>query len=489
MPGVTKVQPNHVITLDATWKVQDPVKRAALQKRLRPRDGGGGLPGLPGLPGGDDGGGGIPGLPGFPGGGDGGGGIPGIPGFPGGGDGGGGIPGIPGFPGGGDGGGGIPGIPGFPGGGGGGTVADNPPFPTSGSGGSGPDPLASKQWGMQQIGAPSAWGATKGASNVIVAVIDTGVDYTHEDLVDNIWHNPGEMGKDAQGRDKSSNQIDDDGNGFIDDVIGWDFADNDNKPYDMAADISQMLNGGNPGHGTHCAGNVAARADNGKGIAGVAPGVRVMPVRFIATNGQGDTANAVKAIRYAVTMGAKVLSNSWGSEGDDPNDPSGNQALKDAIVFARDQGVLFVAAAGNGHNGVGYNNDTDPKPGVPASYAIENIISVAAIDSSGNLGSFSNWGQKTVHLAAPGVKIFSTVVQSAKYSDTIDLGIMQAPWDGTSMATPHVAGAAALYWSIHPEKSWREVKAAIIGSVKKTSVLAGKTVSGGQLDVQALSKY
>jgi subtilisin family serine protease len=368
---------------------------------------------------------------------------------------------------------------------------DNPPIPTTGSGGTGDDPMYSKQWGMNQMHVKESWSATKGVRDMVVAVIDTGVMYTHEDLVDNIWHNPGEMGMDAAGKDKSSNGVDDDGNGYVDDVIGWDFASNDNKPFDFTAPLlDQLFSGGNPGHGTHCAGNVGARSDNGKGIAGVAPGVQIMPLRFITEKGQGTTADAVKAIKYAVTMGAKVMSNSWGSEGDDPNDGD-TKALKDAIQMAQDHGVLFIAAAGNGHQGVGYNNDTDSKPGVPASYDMDNIISVAAIDVNGALGSFSNWGLRTVDLAAPGVKVFSTVTNSAKYTDTVvDIpGSITATWDGTSMATPHVAGAAALYWSAHPEKSWSDVKAAILGSVKKTAALNGKMVSGGQLDVGQLMAH
>ena len=138
-------------------------------------------------------------------------------------------------------------------------AADNPAFPVSGSGGSGADTHFSKQWGMSDIGVTQAWNqsGTKGKDDVIVAVIDTGVDYTHEDLVDNLWRNPGEMGKDANGKDRSTNGIDDDNNGFVDDVLGWDFATNDNKPYDLAKKGFEILMGGNPGHGTHCAGNVA----------------------------------------------------------------------------------------------------------------------------------------------------------------------------------------------------------------------------------------
>lgn len=361
-------------------------------------------------------------------------------------------------------------------------AADNPPIPTSGSGGSGADPLFSKQWGMNQMGVQTAWGTTKGRPDVIVGVIDTGVDYTHEDLVDNMWHNPGEI---------PDNGIDDDHNGYVDDIVGWDFVANDNKPYDLTASMMDMLlSGGNPGHGTHCAGNVAARGDNGKGISGVAPNVRIMALRFISEKGQGTTADAIKAIKYGVDNGAKVLSNSWGSTGDDGGQES--RALQDAIAYCESKGVLFVAAAGNGdQQGIGYDNDSNAKPAFPATYTNDIIVSVAAIDEAGALGKFSNWGLRSVDLAAPGVKVFSTVTQSEKYSDTVvDIpGLMTATWDGTSMATPHVAGAAALYISAHPEKSWRDVKNALLASVKKTPVLSSKVVSGGQLNVSDLMRF
>ncbi|MBO9666325.1 MAG: S8 family serine peptidase [Bdellovibrio sp.] len=358
---------------------------------------------------------------------------------------------------------------------------DNPAIPDAPQATTGPDPLFPKQWGMLNIGVEEAWKVTKGSQDMIVAVLDTGVDYTHEDLVANLWRNPKEI---------PNNGIDDDGNGYIDDVIGWDFAANDNKPYDLTMEpLDILFKGGNPGHGTHCAGNVAARGDNGKGIAGAAPNVKIMALRFLSEKGEGTTADAIKAIKYAVDNGAKVLSNSWGSEGEDPNDGAENKALRDVIQYAQDKGALFIAAAGNGHSGVGYNNDTDAKPGYPASYTNENIISVAAIDSKDQLGSFSNWGPTTVDIGAPGVQIFSTMVDN-KYSDVvIDLYGFKAYWDGTSMATPHVAGAAALYWSAHPEKAWQDVKAAILGSAKKVDSLQGKVVSDGKLDAAALLKF
>lgn len=366
------------------------------------------------------------------------------------------------------------------------AAKDNPAIPGTGNGGSGPDPLANKQWGMNDIGAKAGQKDARG-EGVIVAVIDTGVDYTHEDLIDNMWRNQGETGKDAQGRDKATNGVDDDGNGYIDDTIGWDFVTNDNKPFDLSAGvISMIIAGGNPGHGTHCAGNVAAVAGNGKGVSGVAPGAKIMALRFLSEKGQGDTAGAIKAIDYAVRNGAKVLSNSWGSEGEDANAPE-NKALKESIAAAERAGVLFIAAAGNGHSGMGYDNDTDSAPGYPASYDHENIISVAALDSKDRLASFSNWGLRSVDIGAPGVKVFSTTVGS-KYSDTVlnILGVIKATWDGTSMAAPHVSGAAALYWSKHPNATWREVKDAIMTSARPIDSMRGKSVTGGKLNVESL---
>lgn len=365
---------------------------------------------------------------------------------------------------------------------------DNPEIPLTGKGGSGSDPLFNKQWGMIDNNVQAAWNksGTKGSQDVIVAVIDTGVDYTHEDLVDNMWRNPGEMGTDANGQSRATNGVDDDGNGFVDDVVGWDFGKDDNKPYDLHKTGFELLLGGNPGHGTHCAGNVAATGDNGKGIAGVAPNVKIMAMRFLTEDGQGSIDGAIGAIKYAVDNGAQILSNSWGSEGDG-GDQQASQALQDAIQYAADNNVLFVAAAGNGHQGKGYDNDSDPKPAYPASYPQENIISVAALDKTDQMGSFSNWGRNTVDIGAPGVAVFSTVPDNVYQDTVIDIpGLITATWDGTSMATPHVAGAAALYLSKNPNASWREIKDAIMRSATPIGAMSGKSVSGGKLNVNGL---
>jgi subtilisin family serine protease len=369
--------------------------------------------------------------------------------------------------------------------------ADNPAIPAISTPGIGADSLFSSQWGMSDNNVVTGWKGTKG-EGFVVAVLDSGVDYTHEDLVDNMWHNPGETGVDSQGRDKATNGVDDDGNGYIDDVVGWDFVSNDNKPFDLSVTpIELLMGGGNPGHGTHCAGNIAARGDNGKGIAGVAPKAQIMALRFLSEKGEGSTEAAVKAIQYSIKMGVKVSSNSWGSSGEDPADAVGNKALRDVLEEARLAGQLFVAAAGNGDaQGKGYDNDTNAAPAYPSSYPDEHILSVAAIDKTDGIGTFSNWGPGSVDIGAPGVAIFSTMVEN-QYSDKVvsmpEFGI-EATWDGTSMATPHVAGAAALYWADHPKATALEVKKAIMESAKPITSLAGKVVTGGKLSVEQLMR-
>lgn len=253
-------------------------------------------------------------------------------------------------------------------------------------------------WGLNNdvhpgvdIDAPEAWDITQGSEDIIVAVIDTGVYIYHPELKDRMWKNNGEIGTDSNGRNKSYNHIDDDGNGYVDDVNGWNFYRDSKYVYNDEYDDE---------HGTHVAGTIAASA-NSDGVIGVAPNVKIMPLKFLGPNG-GTTADAIKAINYAKNMGAKIVNASWGG----PPEGNGNDILlKEAI---EQSGMLFVAAAGNGdEHGIGYDIDTTPD--YPASYDSNNILTVAAVDSSGNLADFSNYGAVSVDIGAPGVDIYSTV--------------------------------------------------------------------------------
>ncbi|MGA1843787.1 MAG: choice-of-anchor D domain-containing protein, partial [bacterium] len=294
------------------------------------------------------------------------------------------------------------------------------------------------------IDAPEAWDTHTGTGNILVGVIDTGIDYTHPDLVDNIWTNPGEI---------PGNGIDDDGNGYVDDVYGWDFCNDDNDPWD------------DHGHGTHCAGTIAATGNNGIGVVGVSWKAGLVALKCLDWSGSGWTSDAVDAVAYANAMGIPVTSNSWGGG---PYD----QALKDVIDAAGSLGYLFVAAAGNS----GMNNDV--LPDYPSGYDCENIIAVAATDHNDQLASFSNYGPITVDLGAPGVDIYSCLpLEGYAYKS------------GTSMAAPHVAGAAALVWSHNPGLSGAQVKAAILEGVDVVPSLTGMVLSEGRLNVnQALEK-
>ncbi|MFQ5824223.1 MAG: S8 family peptidase [bacterium] len=309
------------------------------------------------------------------------------------------------------------------------------------------DPRFSSLFGLDNIDAPEAWDIQTGSKSIIVGVIDTGADHGHEDLQANIWKNPGESGD-----SKENNNVDDDGNGLVDDFQGWDFINNDNNPFD------------DNDHGTHVSGTIGAVGNNSKGVVGVNWNVSIMPLKFLGADGSGTSADAIEAILYATNMGAKVLSNSWGGGGF-------SRALEDAIKFANQNGVIFVAAAGNESN----NNDSFPT--YPANYEIENVISVAASTKKDNLAGFSNWGKKTVDLAAPGADILSTFPRD-RYGQL----------SGTSMATPHVSGAAALVWAQYPSLSMNQVKIRILGSVDIISKLANDVATGGRLNVnQALS--
>ncbi|MBK6685765.1 MAG: discoidin domain-containing protein [Deltaproteobacteria bacterium] len=297
-------------------------------------------------------------------------------------------------------------------------------------------------WGLAKIGAPAAWDRTIGDRSMIVAVVDTGIDLAHPELSSNGWLNTQEVG---------SNGLDDDGNGYVDDVAGWDFYSNDNGPAD------------DNGHGTHVAGTIGASGDNGQGVAGVNWRVQLQALKVLGANGSGSLWGAAQAIHYAARNGAKVVNASFGCQGCNVS------YMQQAIVALNDAGGLFVAAAGNN----GSNNDS--LPFYPAAYTEAAVIAVAATNPSDTLASFSNYGVTSVDLAAPGTSILSTQPNNG-----------YASFDGTSMAAPHVAGAVALFWSAHPNATAPEVKARLYATVAARSTLAGKVGTGGRLDVQAL---
>jgi len=302
-------------------------------------------------------------------------------------------------------------------------------------------------WGLRNTGqsggragadieAVTAWDQTTGSAGVIVGVIDTGVRYTHQDLAANMWTNPNEI---------AGNNIDDDRNGYIDDIRG----------------INAITNSGNPmddnSHGTHCAGTIGGVANNSGPLVGVAWNVKIMALKFLDSSGSGSSSDAIKCIDYAISKGAKILSNSWGGGGY-------SQALYDAVERSRAAGALFIAAAGN----EGANNDSNPS--YPASYANANVISVAALDRADALASFSNFGATSVDLGAPGVSIYSSVSTSDSAYDT---------YNGTSMATPHVAGVAALVLAKYPSISVTDFRNRIINNTRPVASLNGRVATGG----------
>ena len=288
------------------------------------------------------------------------------------------------------------------------------------------------------IDAPEAWDTYTGDHNVIVGVIDTGIDYLHPDLAENIWTNPGEI---------PGNGIDDDANGYIDDIHGWDFVNNDADPMDDHY------------HGTHCAGTIAGSGNNGVGVTGVAWKAKLAALKFLDAGGSGSTEAAIEAIAYANAMDIPITSNSWGGGGF-------SQALKDVIDAGGERGFLFVAAAGNNAS------DNDQFASYPASYESGNIVSVAATDSRDEMAYFSNYGAASVDLGAPGVDTYSCAP-----------GNGYQYLSGTSMATPHVAGAAALIKSYNTQLGQAELKAALLAGVDPIPAMNGRTVSNGRLNV------
>ena len=315
------------------------------------------------------------------------------------------------------------------------------------------DSRFSEQWGMHNTGqtggspdvdidAPEAWELTTSSSSVVVGIVDTGISYNHPDLAANVWRNPNEI---------PGNGADDDGNGVVDDVYGYDAISDGGDPVDQN------------GHGTHCAGSIGAVGNNGQGISGLNWNVKLMGLRFLDGSGSGTTENAVRAIEYAVRMknagvNLRVLSNSWGGS-------DFSQALQDTIASANAAGMLFVVAAGNS------SSDNDVSPVYPASYAVPNVLTVAALDSSGNMASFSNYGASSVHIAAPGVDVLSTYL-NGQYTTL----------SGTSMATPVVAAVAAMVLGRESNLSVAELRDRLLSTSKPLGSLNGLIQYPGIVD-------
>ncbi len=342
------------------------------------------------------------------------------------------------------------------------------------------DPMTSNQWGLHNtaqtngtfdadIDAPEAWDIATGSPSIVVGIIDTGIDWGHEDLIDNIWQN---LAEDADGDGKvlewngnawvfdsgDENGVDDDGNGYIDDFIGWDFKNNDNNPY------------GNNFHGTHVAGILGAAGNNGIGIAGVTWDVQIAPLKFLGDNGTGSSSGAIAALAYAVDMGIPISNNSWGGG-------AYSTALFQTLQNAENSGHLFVTAAGNGsYDNIGDDNGLSPV--YPAGYNIDNIIVVTATNHNDSLTSFSNFGANTVDIAAPGTAITSCFPNNS-YGQI----------DGTSMAVPLVTGTCALLWERYPNKSFTDIKSAVLNSAESLPALSGKCVSNGRLNLHEALLY
>lgn len=337
------------------------------------------------------------------------------------------------------------------------------------------DPGFAEQWALQNTGqtggprsldlrAPDAWAYQTGSPDITIAVVDAGIDWRHPDLIDNIWQN---LAEDADGDGAvlvwngtrwefdpgDINGIDDDGNGYVDDFIGWDFVNDDNDP----SDDHQF------GHGTHVAGIIAARGNNGIGIAGVSWRSKLMPLKFLAANGSGFTGDAIAALQYARQMGADISNHSWGGG-------LYSQALGDELLLAQQAGMLCVAAAGNN-----FGNDNDEAPLYPASYELDNLISVSASDPVDSLAPFANHGLNSVDLCAPGYGIYSTL-PGGRY------GYL----NGTSMAAPFVTGALALLMSQQPGLDMNQLRQRLLRSIRPRPGLRGTCATEGRLDLLPL---
>jgi subtilisin family serine protease len=312
------------------------------------------------------------------------------------------------------------------------------------------DPMFGEQWALNNVGqdggtnradidALEAWLTTQGSEGVVVAVLDTGVDFTHEDLRENMWFRP--SGVPAYHDDEL---------GDFNDLNGFNGTDQIKDPMD------------DNGHGTHCAGIIGAEGDNGIGVSGINWKVKIMPLKFLGRGGSGSASDAIEAINYAIDrkehgVNVRVISASWGSR-------MRSKALEDAIRAAGDAGILFVAAAGND----GSNNDRFPH--YPSNYDLPNVISVAALDRTDHLAGFSNFGIKTVDIAAPGKDILSTWLND---------GYREA--SGTSMATPYVSGVAALIVASEPRITVDQLRDRLLKTSDRLDPLSGRVATGGRV--------
>lgn len=354
------------------------------------------------------------------------------------------------------------------------------------------------------LGLTEAWDTTRGSTKMVVAVMDTGFDYVHPDLAQNTWLNQKEipasrrknlidangdglitfhdlndsrnighgkitdqnkngfidaedvlapMSKDSRGNDTGNggwaDGVSQDGGSYVDDLVGWNFVTNSNRPMDDF------------GHGTHVAGIIGASGNNGQGVAGINWQVQLMPIKFMNATGGGSISSFIAGLNYAVANGARVSNNSW-------TGANVSTSLQQAIQGARDKGHIFVAAAGN------FSNDNDREATYPAGFKVDNVVSVAASDRKDMLASFSNYGAKSVTLAAPGVDIMSTTLGGGYGFNS-----------GTSMATPHVTGVMALVWSAHPTWTYKQVINQVTSSADRVSTLTGKVVTGGRVNAAA----
>ena len=311
------------------------------------------------------------------------------------------------------------------------------------------DPAIKQAWGLKKSDAARAWKVTHGSKNVVVAVIDTGIDINHEDIKSNLWKNPGETGLDKNGKDKASNGIDDDKNGYVDDVYGWNFVGSTNDLTD------------NHGHGTHIAGIIGAEAGNQKGISGISPEVSLMIIKYYdpkVTN-TDNLKNTINSINYAIKMGAQIINYSGGGT-------DYSQEEFEAVKKAEKNGILFVAAAGN------ERSNSDQFHYYPADYKLTNIISVTAMDPSKDVLSTSNFGTETVDIAAPGQNIISTLPGNS-------YGFMT----GTSQATAFVTGAAVLVKANKPDFKFDDIKKYTLSTGDASPTLALKTRTSRSLNL------